>query len=576
MDIVERDFHPTTRDALIDSGIHSVLARVYAARGIESAAALEYRLARLTPPAALAGLDAAAEIVATAITAGDLIAVVGDFDADGATATAILHEAIIAFGGPPPFVLIPSRFTQGYGLSLALVDAARDGGARVIVTVDNGITAFEAIGHARKIGLPVVVTDHHCPAIRADGTAHLPEAAAIVDPNVPGCAFPWKSTCGAGIAFYLVAAVRAKLRDQGHSGGQVALDGLLDLVALGTVADVVPLERNNRILVAQGLARIRAGARPGIAALFRVAGRDVATATTEDLGFIAGPRLNSAGRLASMDLGIQLLIERDPGRADEMARELDGLNRERRTIEAATVDDALNGLSDGFDMKARALVFFGETWHEGIVGLVASRLKERFHRPVVALCRAQDGTIKGSGRSIPGLHMRDALAAVDAACPGLILRFGGHAMAAGLSLDDAQVDRFRSVFPRIVGRMVPDDALRQVVWSDGELAGVDLDLELARTLRDGGPWGNGFPEPLFHGTFRVRDCRILKDAHRALTIEKDGRVFRAIQFGNAERPPEEVLLAYRPQVNVWNGKEELQLVVGAALPAVLRHEIEDV
>jgi len=567
MRILERQCSDAARQSLVDAGLPPVLARVYAARGIESAGALEYRLARLTPPAAMAGLDAAAELVATAITAGDLIAVAGDFDCDGATATASLHEIISAFGGPPPLVLIPSRFTHGYGLSPALVDAARDGGARLIVTVDNGITAFEAIAHARGIGLPVVVTDHHLPVIRADGAAHLPEAAAIVNPNVPGCAFPWKSTCGAGVAFYLAAAVRAKLRDRGHAGGQVALDGLLDLVALGTVADVVPLERNNRILVAQGLARIRAGTRPGIAALFRVAGRDVATATAEDLGFIAGPRLNAAGRMATMDLGVQLLIERDPDRADEMARELDGLNRERRTIEAATVDAALNELPDGFDGEARALVFFGETWHEGIVGLVASRLKERFHRPVVALCRAQDGSIKGSGRSIPGLHMRDALAAVDAACPGMILRFGGHAMASGLSVDGAQVDRFRTEFTRIAGRMVPDDALRQVVWSDGELAGLDLDLELARALRDGGPWGNGFPEPLFHGTFRVRDFRILKAAHRALTVEKDGRVFRAIQFGNAEQPPEEVLLAYRPQVNVWNGKEELQLVVSAALPA---------
>lgn len=558
--LVERNVSESARNTLIAGGVHPVLARVYAARGIDSVSDLDYGLLRLAPPTGMSGIEAATRIVGEAVVRGTKTALAGDYDVDGASASAILYEAITAFGGAPPACLIPSRFSQGYGLSPALVDAARETGARLIITVDNGITAFEAIDYANSLGITVVVTDHHPPAVDPEGAVKLPSAAAIVNPNVPGCGFPWKTTCGAGVAFYLATAVRVWLRWCGHPGGQARLGPLLDLVALATVADVVPLDRNNRIFVTQGLARIRAGARPGIAALFSVAGRDIRMACSEDLGFVAGPRLNAAGRLASMDLGVRLLLERDPAVADGMAHELDRLNQARRSVESDAVDDALSHLPDGADPTERALVFFGEEWHEGVVGLVASRLRERFHRPVIALCVAQDGTLKGSGRSVTGLHLRDALARVAEACPGLIRKFGGHAMAAGLTLERDQLGLFRTVFGAITGRMVPDFALQPVLWSDGELC-ADLTVETARAVRDGGPWGNGFEEPVFHGSFRVVNYRILKDAHRALTLERGGQTFRAIQFHNSDKPPAEAVFSYIPHVDTWMGEDRLQLVV---------------
>lgn len=560
--IVERAVPDASYHALVANGVSPVLARVYASRGVSLAGDLDYQLARLAPPVALPGIEAAAKLVGETLVRGALIAIAGDYDADGATASAILHDALTGFGGQAPLCLIPSRFRDGYGLSPALVDAAHAAGARLIITVDNGITALDAIDHARALGIPVVVTDHHLPAT-VDGAVRLPAAAAIIDPHLAADGGgEQRNTCGAGLAFYLAAAVRVWLRWRGHPGGHARLDGLLDLVALGTVADVVPLDRNNRVLVSQGLARIRRSARPGIAALFTVGGRDLGAATCEDLGFVVGPRLNAAGRLASMDLGVRLLIERDPEQAMEMARELDRLNHERRTIETSSVDEVLAGLPEaGAGPTDRALAFFGPQWHEGVVGLIASRLRERFHRPVVALCLAQDGTVKGSGRSIAGLHLRDALARIDASHPGLMLRFGGHAMAAGLSLAPERVEAFRSAFAGLAGAMVPEESLQPVAWSDGDIPGGDLTIDLAAALRDGGPWGNGFPAPAFHGTFMVRNFQILKGAHRSLTLEKDGRVFRAIQFRNAEPPADTLTCTYRPQINDWNGEQRLQLMI---------------
>ena len=554
---------PGAGQTLRAHGVHPVLARAYAARGVASPREINYLLGRLADAPTLGGLAHAGQIVGECVVRGDLIAVAGDWDADGATSTAILVEALTAFGAPAPLALIPSRFTQGYGLSPALVDAARAGGARLIITVDNGTTAFEAIEHAWDAGIPVVVTDHHLVSVGADGKARLPRAHALVNPSLPGDPFPWKNTCGAGVALYLASAVRAFLHERGHAGGQVSLGGLLDLVAIGTVADVVSLDFNNRILVAQGLERMRASPRPGIEALFVAAHRDVRSATAEDLAFLIGPRINAAGRLATMDLGVKLLLERDPARAAEMAQTLDGLNRERREIESAAVEDALARLPEHIESYAsgRALAVFGEDWHEGVVGLVASRLKERFHRPVVALCRAQDGKIKGSGRSIPGVHLRDVLARVNDRHPGMLLSFGGHAMAAGLMVAPDRVEDFRDAFHVIAGLMVPEEALHPVVLSDGNLGNEDLSLATARTIAEGGPWGNGFPEPLFHGTFTVRGHRILKDAHRALTLERDGETFRGIQFRNTDTPGGEITIAYRLRADSWNEEERLQLIV---------------
>ena len=560
MRIVDRDVPEAAHRALLRSGIPPMLARVYAARGIESSGDLDYRLARLAPPIGLGNIETAAHIIGLAIRDGKRLAVCGDFDVDGSCGSALLYDGIVAMGGRTPVILIPSRFKEGYGLSRSLVDAARDEGAKVIVTVDNGITAFDAIDYAHSLGITPIVSDHHL-AAENDRGVHLPSAAAIVNPNVPGCAFPWKSTCGAGVAFYLVAAVRAWMRSAGKEE-HVPLERFLDLVALATVCDVVPLEYNNRIFVTQGLRRLRTSPRPGLAALFAVAGLDVRRACVEDFAFRIGAMLNAAGRLASMDLGVRLLLEHDPERAMAMAKELDQLNSERRTIEAGAVDDALAGMPDPSDIGSdRALVFFGEQWHEGVVGLVASRLRERFHRPVVALCKAQNGTIKGSGRSIPGLHLRDALARVDAVHPGLMKKWGGHAAACGLEISTGQIEAFRAAFTDIVGGMVPSDALQPTLSCDGELRGIDINIEAANELQRGGPWGNGFPEPIFRGVFRVRDYRILKGAHRSLTLEKDGRVFRAIQFRNAEEPPDEATFVYRMHANLWNGEEQLQLKI---------------
>ncbi|MHA7834136.1 MAG: single-stranded-DNA-specific exonuclease RecJ [Algiphilus sp.] len=535
--------------------LHPVVHRVYAARGVRSAQDCDYGLQRLLPPDGLLGLDAAADVVAKAIADGRRICIAGDYDCDGATSTALLVRGLRALGAAQVDHVIPDRFTMGYGLSEALVDAAQARAAELLITVDSGIANVSGVAYARACGLQVVITDHHLPG------EVLPQADAIVNPNQPGDHFPSKAMAGVGVAFYLLAALRARIgRDR------LAIADLLDLVALGTVADVVPLDHNNRVLVAQGLARIRAGrACAGIRALLEVAGREEATADAATLGFVVGPRLNAAGRLENMAQGVECLLSDDPAEARRIAATLDQLNRARRDIETDMVEgaDAARLIPD-----AVGLCLFDPCWHEGVVGLVASRAKQQAHRPVIAFAPSNDaGWVKGSARSIPGLHIRDAIAAADRAEPELIDRFGGHAMAAGLSLRESALQAFAEAFDSACRTLLSDADLQASIDSDGALAPSELTLETARALETAGPWGQGFPEPVFDGAFRVAEARIVGERHARYTLapsEDPHRRLVAIDFGGAERlatPGQEVETAYQLGVNRWRGEEQVQLIL---------------
>ncbi|WP_421717257.1 single-stranded-DNA-specific exonuclease RecJ [Algiphilus sp.] len=535
--------------------LHPVVRRAYATRGVHSAQDCDYGLQRLLPPDGLLGLDTAADVVAKAIADGRRICIAGDYDCDGATSTALLVRGLRALGAAQVDHVIPDRFTMGYGLSEALVDAARARGAELLITVDSGIANVSGVAYAQAYGLQVVITDHHLPG------EVLPQADAIVNPNQPGDRFPSKAMAGVGVAFYLLAALRARIgRDR------LAIADLLDLVALGTVADVVPLDHNNRVLVAQGLARIRAGrACAGIAALLEVAGRDAATADAATLGFVVGPRLNAAGRLENMGQGVECLLSDNPAQARSIAATLDQLNRARRDIETDMVEgaDAARLIPD-----AVGLCLYDPSWHEGVVGLVASRAKQQAHRPVIAFAPSNDaGWVKGSARSIPGLHIRDAIAAADRAEPGLIDRFGGHAMAAGLSLRESALQAFAEVFDAACRRLLSDADLQASIDSDGALAPAELTLETARALEAAGPWGQGFPEPVFDGAFRVAEARIVGERHARYTLapsEDTQRRLVAIDFGGAERmatPGQAVETAYQLGVNRWRGEEQVQLIL---------------
>ena len=555
--LVSRTIPARSAWQLEQQGLHPLLARLYAARGVADRSELDYDLKHLLPPQTLTRADEAAILLADAIEAEARILIVADYDCDGATACAIGLRALRAFGACVEY-LVPDRFKLGYGLSPEIVDLASERQPDLIVTVDNGIASLEGVARARELGIAVLVTDHHLPG------ETLPAADCIVNPNQPGCGFASKSLAGCGVMFYVMLALRAEMRRRGAFAAQPEpkLGNLLDLVALGTVADVVRLDRNNRILVSQGLSRMRQGqVKPGLAALFAACGRDPRAATAFDLGFVLGPRLNAAGRLADMGLGIECLVTDDPARALAIAQKLDGLNRERREIEAdmqAQALELLDRLGDAGDAPGMAL--FDPDWHEGVVGILAARLKDRLHRPVFAFARGESGLLKGSGRSIPGLHLRDALDLVVKRAPGLLVRFGGHAMAAGATLREEDFPRFAELFARIAAELLDPADLTRTLETDGGLETAYISLEIARLLEQE-VWGQGFPAPLFLDEFEVEQQKILKDKHLKLRLRKGGSRIDAIQFNFAAQPGPRARIAFRLAVNEYMGVQNPQLTV---------------
>ncbi|MFH7228225.1 single-stranded-DNA-specific exonuclease RecJ [Klebsiella pneumoniae] len=552
-----------------------LLQRLYASRGVRSAQELECSVKGMLPWTQLTGVEKAVEMLHDAFQKGLHIVVVGDFDADGATSTALSVLALRALGYGNVSYLVPNRFEDGYGLSPEVVDQAHARGAQMIMTVDNGISSHAGVDHAHALGIPVLVTDHHLPG------ETLPAAEAIVNPNLRDCDFPSKSLAGVGVAFYLMLALRTFLRDKGwfDARGIPApnLAELLDLVALGTVADVVPLDANNRILTWQGLSRIRAGkCRPGIKALLEIANRDPQKLAASDLGFALGPRLNAAGRLDDMSVGVALLLCDNIGEARVLANELDALNQTRKEIEQGMQAEALTlcqQLERSADTLPGGLAMYHPQWHQGVVGILASRIKERFHRPVIAFAPTGDGTLKGSGRSIQGLHMRDALERLDTLYPGLILKFGGHAMAAGLSLEEARFEEFQQRFGELVTEWLDPALLQGEVVSDGPLAAAEMSMEVAQMLRDAGPWGQMFPEPLFDGRFRLLQQRLVGERHLKVMVEPvdggpllDGIAFNVDTSIWPDNGVREVQLAYKLDINEFRGNRSLQLIIDHLWP----------
>ena len=554
--------------ALQKAAVPEVLKRVYANRGIQNPSELSLTLDQLLPPQNLKGVTEAAELLADAIEGDARVLIVGDFDADGATSCAMAVSVLRQMGLREIAYLVPNRFEFGYGLTPEIVDLAAAQTPDLIVTVDNGISSIDGVEAARALGISVLVTDHHLPG------ASLPEAEVIVNPNQPGCAFGSKSLAGVGVMFYVLTALRATLRQRGwfdeEGITEPNLGDALDLVALGTVADVVPLDRNNRILVAAGLARIRSGrARPGIEALFEVAGRDHRQATASDLGFIVGPRLNAAGRLDDMSIGIECLLAESSMAAREQAETLHQLNRERRDIEQSMQLDALKQLDD-LALDATnvpfALTLYDPDWHQGVIGILASRIRERVHRPTVVFADVGDDLLKGSGRSIPGLHLRDALDRVATRHPGLVEKFGGHAMAAGLSLAKSDLEAFRAALNSVVAETLSDVPPESIEDSDGELAPGDFSVQLAEQLVRGGPWGQHFPEPMFDGVFTVSRHRIVGDRHLKMTLTIDSVDVEAIAFNVdvdewLNQPLERIRALYRLDINEFRGDRNAQLVI---------------
>ncbi len=558
--IVNRTVSPRAAWQLEQQGLHPLLARLYAARGVTDKAELDYELKALLPPSTLTHAADAARLLADAIEAEARLLIIGDYDCDGATATAVGMRALKTLGADVDF-LLPDRFKLGYGLSPEIVDLAAEASPDLIITVDNGIASIEGVERAREHGIATLITDHHLPA------QSLPAADCIVNPNQPGCAFPSKCMAGVGVMFYVMLALRAELRERGYFADRPEPNfaTLLDLVALGTVADVVKLDRNNRILVSQGLKRMRAGQlQPGLAALFKAAGRDLKKATAMDLGFILGPRLNAAGRLADMRLGVECLLTDDPARALQIAQELDALNRERREIETGMQEQALRLIEplETADSAngAPGIALFDDGWHEGVVGILAARIKDKLHRPAFAFARGENGVLKGSGRSIPGLHLRDALDLVAKRSPGLLLRFGGHAMAAGATLRAEDFERFRALFAEVAGELLAPADLTRTLETDGPLEGGYYSLEMARLLENE-IWGQGFPAPLFLDEFAVVEQRVLKEKHLKLRLSKDGARIEAIQFNFSQQPGATARLAFRLAINEYMGVETPQLLV---------------
>jgi single-stranded-DNA-specific exonuclease len=568
--IETRDVPPRTAFALEQAGVHPLLARLYAARGVTRAEELDAGLEHLLAPSTLLGSDAAAVLLADAIAAQRRICVVADYDCDGATACALALRGLALLGAAPETLhyVVPDRTVHGYGLTPAIVDLALAKRPQLLVTVDNGIASFEGVAHARARGIDVLVTDHHLPAL-VDGTVALPAANVIVNPNQPGCDFASKALAGVGVMFYVLLALRAELRRRGAfaSGAQPRLDTLLDLVALGTVADVVRLDANNRRLVAQGLKRIRAGRmQPGIAALFAVAGRQPQRAAGFDFGFALGPRINAAGRLADMTLGIECLLTDDAGRAAELAQQLDGINRERREVEAGMreqAEAALEHLMPEGEPPA-ALVLFDPEFHEGVVGIVAGRLKDRLHRPTFVFALGADGALKGSGRSIAGFHLRDALDLVAKRHPGVLLRFGGHAMAAGCTLQEEHFDTFDQALQRVASEWLDAATLTRRLRTDGALALEYFNVQTVAAL-EAEVWGQAFEAPLFCDEVDVLAQRLVGERHLKLRVRHQGQTRDAIWFGHAEPVAERVRLAYRLVLDEYQGQQRLQMVVEAAV-----------
>ena len=561
--------------AELPADLSPLLRRLYASRGVRSAQDLERSVKGMLPWQQLSGVEKAVEILYNAFREGIRIIVVGDFDADGATSTALSVLGMRSLGCDNISYLVPNRFEDGYGLSPEVVDQAHARGAQLIVTVDNGISSHAGVDHARALGIPVVVTDHHLPG------ETLPVAEAIINPNLPDCDFPSKSLAGVGVAFYLMLALRTFLRDKGwfdeRGIAPPNLADLLDLVALGTVADVVPLDANNRILTWQGLSRIRAGkCRPGIKALLEVSRRDAQKLAASDLGFALGPRLNAAGRLDDMSVGVALLLCDNIGEARVLANELDALNQTRKEIEQGMQAEALTlceKLERSRETLPGGLAMYHPEWHQGVVGILASRIKERFHRPVIAFAPAGDGTLKGSGRSIQGLHMRDALERLDTLHPGLMIKFGGHAMAAGLSLEEAKFDLFQQRFGELVTEWLDPSLLQGEVVSDGPLSAAEMTMEVAQLLRDAGPWGQMFPEPLFDGRFRLLQQRLVGERHLKVMVEPvgggpllDGIAFNVDTACWPDNGVREVELAYKLDINEFRGNRSLQIIIDNIWP----------
>ena len=576
MKIIDRDVPPRALWALEQAGIHPLLARLYAARGMASADELDDSLARLLPPATLKHADTAARLLADAFAQRQRICIVADYDCDGATACAVGLRGLKMLAAPLGFdgigYLVPDRVADGYGLTPSIARRVAATGAQVLVTVDNGIASLEGVATARELGLQVLVTDHHLPA-QVDGQTVLPTDCVIVNPNQPGCGFESKAIAGVGVMFYVLLALRAELRNRGVfvAKTQPKVDNLLPLVALGTVADVVKLDANNRRLVAQGLKRVRAGALPpGLAALFAVASRKPEAATAFDFGFAVGPRLNAAGRLSDMTLGIECLATDDPTRATELARMLDGINRERKAIEGDMREQALQLADEMLDESEEpppALCVFDPDFHEGVVGIVASRLKDKLHRPtfVFAMSQAEgkEHELKGSGRSIPGFHLRDALDLVAKRCPGVLLRFGGHAMAAGCTIDADRLDEFEAALQQVAHEWLDAATLTRRLAADGPLDKQFRRIDVVDALHKE-VWGQGFPAPTFAEVVDVVGQRVVGDKHMALKLKHQGDPVDAMWFNHAEPLPARVKLAFRLDADEWQGQRRVRFLVEAA------------
>ncbi|UTZ26213.1 single-stranded-DNA-specific exonuclease RecJ [Vibrio campbellii] len=573
--MIEIQRRPEPDLSLLPDSIPAILKRIYINRGITDVAQLETSARGLHSYQQLGGIDQAVELLFQAINEQTRIIVVGDFDADGATSSALSVLALRMLGSNNVDYLVPNRFEDGYGLSPEVVDQALELGAEMIMTVDNGVSSIEGVRYAKENGITVLVTDHHLPG------QVLPDVDAMVNPNLDSCAFPSKALAGVGVAFYLMMALCVYMRKQNWFAQQgmqePKLMELIDLVALGTVADVVPLDENNRILVHQGLQRIRAGkARPGIQALIEVAKRDARRLVASDFGFALGPRINAAGRLDDMSFGVELLMSNNIHAARRMASELDGLNQTRKEIEEGMKQEAMafcERLQFGENSELPyGLALFQRDWHQGVIGILASRIKEKFHRPVIAFADGGEGTIKGSCRSIPGLHMRDALDFIDTQNPGLIIKFGGHAMAAGLTIKEQDFERFSRLFDEVVKKELDEAALKGVIMSDGELKPEEFSMHVAEQLRSGGPFGQAFPEPIFDGEFKVLHQKLVGEKHLKLMLEPlykghptnvmiDGIAFNVDLRRWPDASVKTVRLAYKLDVNEFRGNQSLQLMI---------------
>ena len=568
MNITPRDIPPRSVWALEQAGVHPLLALLYAARGVQHPDELDNALTKLLPPESLLGVASAAVLLADAIANNKRLCIVADYDCDGATACAVAVRGLKLLGAKNVRYLVPDRVVDGYGLTAPIAQRVFDQGADILITVDNGIASMEGVAHAKALGLQVLVTDHHLPATT------LPAADVIVNPNQPGCTFESKALAGVGVMFYVLLALRAELRNRGvfaNAAQQPKLDTLLPLVALGTVADVVKLDANNRRLVAQGLKRVRALAMPaGMASLFVASGRQAATATTFDFGFALGPRINAAGRLSDMTLGIECLLTDDPAHADELARTLDTINRERRVIEGDMREQAMQvaeSLFDEGDEPPPAICVFDPDFHEGVVGIVASRIKDKLHRPAFVFAASQapgkEHELKGSGRSIPGFHLRDALDLVAKRYPGVLLRFGGHAMAAGCTVAEEHFDTFENALSEVAHEWLDAATLQRQLATDGPLAAEYRRVDLVDTLQHE-VWGQGFAAPTFSEEVEIISQRLVGEKHLALKLKHQGQPIDAIWFSHTEPLPAKVTLAFRLDADEWNGVRRVRFLVEGA------------